>query len=137
MAAFVDTTVKEIDNRLRELRDEMSKLEAARTALGGNGGVRRAGARPTRRRARAATERTAATSSTRPATRPRATARGRRRSATRATQTLEMVRNKPGITIPELAKAMKIQSNYLYRIMPKLAADGQVKRDGKGWRAAS
>jgi hypothetical protein len=137
MAAFVDTTVKEIDNRLRELRDEMSKLEAARTALAGNGGVRRAGSRPTRRRARAATARTAATRSTRQATRRRATAPGRGRSATRATQTVEMVRSKPGITIPELAKAMKIQPNYLYRVLPKLARDGQVKRDGKGWRVAS
>jgi hypothetical protein len=47
------------------------------------------------------------------------------------------VRSNPGITIPELAKAMKIQPNYLYRVLPKLAADGQVKRDGKGWRLAS
>jgi DNA-binding IscR family transcriptional regulator len=47
------------------------------------------------------------------------------------------VRDKPGITIPELATAMKIQPNYLYRVVPKMAAGGQVKRDGKGWRLAS
>jgi hypothetical protein len=32
---------------------------------------------------------------------------------------------------------MKIQPNYLYRVLPKLAADGEIKRDGKGWRPAS
>jgi hypothetical protein len=138
MAAFVDTTVKEIDNRLSDLRDEISKLQAARAALAGNGGVRRTDRRRTRRRARATTSQPAAATSTRPVARRRqATARRGGRSATRATQTVELVRSKPGITIPELAKAMKIQPNYLYRVLPKLAADGQVKRDGKGWRAAS
>lgn len=33
MAAFVDSTVKDIDARLRELKDERSRLEAARAAL--------------------------------------------------------------------------------------------------------
>ena len=28
---------------------------------------------------------------------------------------------------------MKIEPNYLYRVMPKLVGDGQVKRDGQGW----
>jgi hypothetical protein len=30
---------------------------------------------------------------------------------------------------------MKIQPNYLYRVMPRLVADGQIKRDGQGWQA--
>jgi hypothetical protein len=41
MPAFVDTTVKDIDARLRELQDEVSRLEAARSAL--TGGRRRSG----------------------------------------------------------------------------------------------
>lgn len=45
------------------------------------------------------------------------------------------MRKQPGITIAELAKAMKIHPNYLYRVMPGLVADGQVKREGKGWHA--
>jgi DNA-binding IscR family transcriptional regulator len=69
--------------------------------------------------------------------RRRATTRRGGRSATRATQAIELARSTPGITIPELAKAMKIQPNYLYRVLPKLAADGQVMRDGKGWRATT
>ena len=31
---------------------------------------------------------------------------------------------------------MGIKPNYLYRVMPSLAADGQVKRRGKGWHPA-
>lgn len=55
---------------------------------------------------------------------------------TRATQALELVQAQPGITIPQLADAMKIQPNYLYRVLPRLASQGQVKRDGQGWRPA-
>jgi hypothetical protein len=32
---------------------------------------------------------------------------------------------------------MKIEPNYLYRVLPRLASGGQVKRDGKGWHATS
>jgi DNA-binding IscR family transcriptional regulator len=46
------------------------------------------------------------------------------------------VRNRPGITIPQIAAAMKIEPNYLYRVLPKLATEGQVRRDGQGWHAA-
>ena len=42
----------------------------------------------------------------------------------------------PGITIPELADAMGIQANYLYRVMPALQKDGKVKKRGKGWHPA-
>jgi hypothetical protein len=52
---------------------------------------------------------------------------------TRAAQALDLVRNKPGITIPELAEAMGIQQNYLYRVMPGLAEEGKVTKSGRGW----
>jgi hypothetical protein len=125
MAEFVDSTVKEIDSRLQELKEEVSKLEAARSAL--VGGRRRPG------RPRNAGSPAAARSGTgrRPG-RPR----GRRGGATRASQALELVRNQPGITIPQIAEALKIEPNYLYRVMPKLVSDGQVKRDGQGWLPA-
>ena len=32
---------------------------------------------------------------------------------------------------------MKIEPNYLYRVLPRLASDGQVNRDGQGWHPAS
>jgi hypothetical protein len=123
LADFVDSTVKDIDNRLAELAKEVTKLQAARAALVGQ---RRGPGRPpgsTTRRRR----------TTRAAGRPRR----RRGGNTRATQALELVRSKPGITIPEIAQSLKIEPNYLYRVMPKLVEDGSVKRDGQGWHPAS
>ena len=128
MPDFVQTAVQEIDDQLRVLRDEASRLEAARAALTGG----------TRRRGRPAGNGTARTPA-RPASRRdgRAVApRPRRGGNTRASQALALVREKPGITIPEIAKAMKIEPNYLYRVLPRLASDGQVKRDGQGWHPA-
>ena len=43
------------------------------------------------------------------------------------------MRDRPGITIPELAEAMGIQQNYLYRVMPGLAEEGKVTKSGRGW----
>jgi hypothetical protein len=121
LAGFVDSTVKDIDVRLRELKEEVARLEAARSALVG---ARR---RPGRPPGSTTTRRTA-----RKPGRPR----GRRGGNTRANQALDLVRTRPGITIPQLAEELKIQPNYLYRVMPRLVADGQVKRDGQGWHPA-
>jgi hypothetical protein len=123
LAGFVDTTVKDIDGRLAELKQEVTKLEAARAALVG---ARRGPGRPpgsTRRRR---------TSTRRPG-RPR----GRRGRNTRANQALELVNSQPGITIPKIAESLKIEPNYLYRVMPKLVEDGKIRRDGQGWYPAA
>ena len=125
MAGFIDAAVQDIDNRLKELREEEGRLLAARSALAGSTAARRGPGRPPRNAAAPATGRR------RPG-RPR----GRRGGNTRAAQALELVRSQPGITIPEIASAMKIEPNYLYRVMPKLTADGLVTRDGQGWHAA-
>jgi predicted transcriptional regulator len=125
MPDFVQTEINAIDGQLRILKDEASRLEAARAALTGG----------PRRRGRLATNGAASTFA-RPAS-PRnsraAAPRPRRGGNTRASQALELVRERPGITIPEIAKAMRIEHNYLYRVLPRLASDGQVKRDGQGW----
>jgi DNA-binding MarR family transcriptional regulator len=135
LPAFVDTTVKDIDQRLRELQDEVSRLEAARSALtsGGRrpGRPRGATARTTGASARTTRARTGRRTSAGPRT--RSTRRG---GNTRAVQALDLVRKQPGATIPELAKAMKIEPNYLYRVLPRLASEGQVRRDGQGWHPA-
>jgi CRP-like cAMP-binding protein len=117
LAEFVDTTVKEIDQRLRELKDEVRRLEAAKSALTSRGAGRPRGSTTTRTR--------------RGPGRPRG-----RRGGTRAAQALRLVRSQPGITIPEIASAMKIQPNYLYRVLPKLEQSGDIKKDGKGWKPA-
>lgn len=129
MAGFVDSTVKEIDDRLRELKEEVAKLEAARSALVGG---RRGPGRPRAARAAAAATATPRRRSGRRPGRPR----GRSRGGTRANQALELVRSTPGITIPQIAEKMGIEPNYLYRVMPRLLTDGQVKREGQGWHPA-
>jgi hypothetical protein len=128
VAEFVDSTVKEIDARLTELQDEVRKLQAARAALVG---TRRGPGRPPA----ATTTRTASTKTT---ARRRGRPRGRRSGGgTRAAQALALVRSRPGVTIPEIAKELKIQPNYLYRVMPALEKDGSVKKHGKGYSSAS
>ncbi len=125
MAGFVDSTVKDIDARMEELRAELGKLQTARAALLGSGG---GGGRRTSRRSAGSR-----TSSTRGGSRRRS---GRGGGNTRARQALDLVRERPGITIPEIAGSMGIEPNYLYRVMPRLVKDGEVRRDGQGWHPA-
>jgi len=121
MADFLDEKRREIEARLKELRplvDEYDRLQKAAAALAGvgNGGARQArGPRgATRRRGRG---------------RPRGTGK-------RAQQALELVRARPGITIRELADAMGIHANYLYRVMPTLESEGRVVKRDRGWHPA-
>jgi hypothetical protein len=127
MTGFIDAAVQDIDNRLKELREEEQKLIAARVAL--TGAVKRGPGRPPSSSASAPP---AARRARRPG-RPR----GRRGGNTRSNQALELVRSQPGITIPQIAESLKIEPNYLYRVMPKLTSDGLVARDGQGWRAVA
>src|SRR4051812_47959095 len=136
MADFLEDKKREIQARLKELRplvDEYHRLEAAVQALEGvnaNGNSAPASAPARRaRRGRPAGSSTATKG---------AGKRGRPKgSGTRSKQALELVRKSPGITIPELADKMKIKQNYLYRVLPGLAQDGLVEKQGKGWHAKS
>jgi hypothetical protein len=124
VADFLEEKRREIQQRLKELKplvDEYQRLEAAERALAGvsNGGTAAAPARRGGRRA---------STSDGPARRGRP-----RGSGTRSAQALDLVRARPGITIPELAEAMGIKQNYLYRVMPTLAEEGQVVKSGRGW----
>jgi hypothetical protein len=128
MADFLDEKRKEIQARLKELKpavEEYNKLLAADQALGGlsNGASAPvAVATPARRTRRG------------PGRPPGSGAkRGRPKGGgTRAAQALQLVGDRPGITIPELAEAMGIQQNYLYRVMPGLAEEGKVPKSGRG-----
>src|SRR5262249_30019218 len=102
MADFLDEKRKEIQARLKELKpavEEYELLEAAEKALSNlsNGTPSKPAA--------------AATATAAPKRARRATSGGGRRGrprggGTRAAQALELVRARPGITIPELAEAM-------------------------------
>ncbi|HSO97698.1 MAG TPA: hypothetical protein VLP43_02010, partial [Solirubrobacteraceae bacterium] len=77
MTEFVDATVRDIDTRLKELKEEVGRLEAARSALVG---ARRGPGRPA-----------GSTSSAPRRTRRPGRPRGRRGGNTRARQTFELV----------------------------------------------
>ncbi len=126
MADFLDEKRHEIGARLKELRplvEEFERLEAAAAALDG---MTPNGATPTRR---------ASARASAPSRRAKSTGRrGRPKgSGTRGAEALALVRERPGITIPEIAEQMGIKQNYLYRVLPGLADDGLVRKDGRGW----
>jgi hypothetical protein len=131
MTDFLEEKKREINARLKELRplvDEYHRLEAAAAALDGVGDGR----------APATATASASGASTGGASRRGASGgsgrRGRPRgSGTRSKQALELVRSRPGISIPEMAEAMGIQQNYLYRVLPALQKDGLVRKEGRGW----
>lgn len=127
MADFLDVKRREIAERLRELKplvEEYHRLEAAAAALDGVGPPATARRAPARKRA---------TGSTRS---PASGRRGRPKgSGNRSKQALALVSERPGITIPELADAMGIKQNYLYRVLPGLEKDGLVRKEGRGWHA--
>src|SRR3954467_5030625 len=127
MADFLEEKRREIAQRLKELKplvDEYHSLEGALAALEG---VRRPGAS-------ASTRTTASAPRRRRGTSHNSGRRGRPKgSGTRAQQTLSLVTETPGITIPELADKMGIKQNYLYRVLPGLEQDGKVRKEGRGW----
>jgi hypothetical protein len=141
MAGFLDEKHKEIQARLKELKplvDEYRELEAADKALSGLGRSAGSGAATSSSSAGPSAAAPAARRSTRRTSTRRAKSGGARRgrprgSGTRAAQALDLVRDRPGITIPEMAQAMGIQQNYLYRVLPGLAEEGKVVKSGRGW----
>ena len=130
MTDFLEEKRNEIDTRLKELKplvEEYHRLEKAAAALAG------VGSDSERRNGHSSRRRGASTSSNGGTGR-----RGRPRgSGKRAQQAQELVSAQPGITIPELADAMDIQANYLYRVMPTLQSEGKVQKRGKGWHPVS
>jgi CRP-like cAMP-binding protein len=139
MPDFLEEKKREIDARLKELRplvDEYQRLEAAAAALQGVGGATnsRSSAPATRRTRRRSASSASSSSSGGTRTRTGTGRRGRPRgSGTRSKQALELVRSRPGITIPEIAESIGIQQNYLYRVLPSLQKDGLVRKEGRGW----
>jgi len=102
-----------VAKRLAELDEERKRLERALAELGGKG--RRGPGRPrgsggTRRR--------------------------RRRGGTRAEQAVKLISEQPGITASDIAQAMQIKPNYLYRVLGDLEKEGRVKKDGRQYYPA-
>jgi len=129
MTDFLDEKKREILSRMDELKplvDEFQRLQDAHDALDGVATTLRSGGG----RRGAGSRRSGGAGDGEP--------RGRGRpkgSGTRAKEALQLVKDRPGITIPEIAEAMDIKQNYLYRVMPDLQKDGLVRKEGRGWHA--
>jgi len=155
---FLDDKRQEIQSRMAELKplvDEFQRLQTAASALEGAldganppapargiaSATRRGPGRPRgrgpgrppgsgRASGRPAASKKRTTSSALPTT----ARRGRRKgSGQRPAEALVIVREQPGVTVPELAARMGIKQNYLYRILPGLAQEGKVRKEGRGW----
>lgn len=54
----------------------------------------------------------------------------RPRAGGRREQVLKLVTERPGITVPEIGKALKVDPTGLYRYAKQLEADGVITKDG-------
>jgi DNA invertase Pin-like site-specific DNA recombinase len=110
-----------VQKRLADLDDERKRLERALAELGGKV-AKRAPGRPR-----------GSKTSTSPSSAPR---RRRRRGGTRADQAVNLITKEPGISASDVAKAMKIKPNYLYRVLGDLEKEGRVKKQGRQYYPA-
>jgi hypothetical protein len=145
---FLTKQRQQIEARLKELQpahEEYLTLVEARDALAGVKPANRRGpgrppgrpaGRPAGRRGpgRPRGSRTGSGRST--VTDGRRT-RGRgRRSNTRADQALALIKQNPGIKVPDIASKMGIRQNYLYRVTAGLERQRLVRRRDGGFHAA-
>jgi len=117
VAEKTDALKRLVEERLAELDNERKELEDALRKLGGR--ARRGPGRP--RKAAGA---------------PKGRTRRRRKGGTRSEQAVKAVEAKPGITAGEIAKQLKIQPNYVYRVMADLVKEKSVKKKGRGYYPA-
>ena len=125
MADVLSELRSSLEKRLRELEPlikEHAQVRDALDALKGMGKRAPGTAAAAAKRSRPAK----AASAARGPGRPRGT-------GGRAQEVLALVHEHPGITLAELAKRMKIQPNYLYRILPHLEKDGKLTKRDKGY----
>jgi len=117
-SSAVDQAATLLKERISELESELGKLQRALANLTDGRHGRRGPGRPR--------------GSTAGGTRRRR----RRRGGTRADQAVKLIQQNPGITASEIARQMKIQPNYLYRVLGDLQKEGRVKKSGRSYSAA-
>ena len=118
--SVLDEARELVQKRLADLDDERKRLERALVQLGGKATPRSPGRQRGRKSASSASSATAA---------PRK--RRKRRGGTRADKTVKLIEKSPGINASEVATAMKIKPNYLYRVLGDLEKEGRVKKKGR------
>ncbi|MHB1569366.1 MAG: winged helix-turn-helix transcriptional regulator [Solirubrobacteraceae bacterium] len=145
MTDFLDNKRQQISERIAELQPaliEHARLQAALAALDSIPTSTTAAAptpprrRPGRPRGSRNTTQPPTSSTARTDTQALRTGR-RRGTGKRAVEALAHIEQNPGATIRELAAKMGISPNYLYRVLPGLAKEGKLKKQGQGWHLAS
>jgi hypothetical protein len=58
---------------------------------------------------------------------------GRPGHSARAEQAQQLIAERPGISVAELAESMGIGPTYLYRLLPALEREGKLRKEGKGY----
>jgi sugar-specific transcriptional regulator TrmB len=116
----VDQAATLLKERINELEGELAKLQRALSNLVDRRPARRRPGRPRGARTGTSTARR----------------RRRRRGGTRADQAVKLIQQNPGITASEIAKKMKIQPNYMYRVLGDLEKEGKVKKSGRSYSPA-
>jgi hypothetical protein len=129
IAADGNATEQDIDVLLRGLRIRPSEvLDRV--------GVRAVDDRPVSTRRPRATQRA---KRARPAKRTSRAAKQSRAKASRgrSPSVLELLDNRPGMTVPELAQHFAISRSSLYRLVSRLEEEDRVRKQGHGWHVAS
>ena len=123
--AAVDDARSLIQARLQELSDEEKKLRGALVHLSGT----KPRKRPGRPRGSGPMPQKAPVASGK-------RRRSRRGGGTRSEHALAFIEKNPGSTAGDIAKALKIKPNYVYRVLGDLSKDGKVRKDGKAYWAS-
>jgi ribosomal protein S25 len=127
MADVLSRIRSDLEKRLRELEPLVEEHAHVRKALDALNGAGTRAERAVNSAVKAArSTKASTTASTKGRGRPRGTGR-------RAEEALKLVHRHPGITLQEIAKRMKIQANYLYRVLPQLEKEGKIKKRDKGY----
>lgn len=126
----IQARLEELEELIAPLRAELEQLSSVSAMFDANGTPAAAAsteAKTGRRRARPAAKPTAGARS--------GTSKPTRRGGGggRAQLTAKLITEQPGITASELAKAMSIAPNYLYRVLPRLEREGHITKQGKGY----
>jgi transposase-like protein len=130
--------VQRVAERLKELEPAVAEYKelqevARRLGLDASNGATR-GTRPARRR-RGKAARSAPVASAAPASTAARKARGPQRSnaapGQRGEQLLALVRERPGVTVAEASKALKVDPTSLYRVVRRLEERGEIRKNGR------
>jgi hypothetical protein len=130
----VQARLQELEELIAPLRAELEQLSHVSALFGDETAPAEstpAAARSGRRRPRATAK---------PAATPRGAGTKRPRrggGGGRAQLTARLIAEQPGITASELAKAMSIAPNYLYRVLPRLEREGHITKQGKGYHPSA